>query len=385
MQFHSLDSEELFPGNSLFHSLRIHLRAGQIHVLTGPNGSGKSTLMRILAQRAGLFSDSAGSPNAIQAAEDVPQVSNVRSTERNESTPPSVWTDGSSAFYFPQLMPPAGGSGGERQRNRWEKLMEARPGSDGLILLDEPFRHLDQDFRSRALEFLASLKCHILVVSHDIDLLERADDILHLQAGQLQAYGGGYEIYRNIREAESEARKKEALRLTNEVGRLRGEERKIVSRQAHRTRKAEKDNLTQNIPKSLVHRQKGRAEKTAARLSSVQQRKQRQNGRKLQESRERLRLYVQENAIVTIPASLEKSPVLHWSHRCVMAGGRTIWKSEDRLSMENAERVWLQGPNGSGKTTLLRSIIKTSEESRASGGEDPIRGTFFYLDQDLLS
>ena len=48
MQFHSLDSEEVFPGDSLFSSLKIHLNHGQLMVLTGPNGSGKSTFLKIL-------------------------------------------------------------------------------------------------------------------------------------------------------------------------------------------------------------------------------------------------------------------------------------------------------------------------------------------------
>ncbi|MCB1138236.1 MAG: ABC-F family ATP-binding cassette domain-containing protein, partial [Leptospiraceae bacterium] len=297
----------------------------------------------------------------------------------------SVHGDVSVGFYLPQIIAPEERSGGQRQRSRWEVLMEARPGMDSLLLLDEPFRHLDQEFRLRALTFLEGLRCHMLIVSHDLDLLERADSILHLQAGEVQIYGGGYDTYRRIREAEGRARGAEAHRLQKEVGRLRSEERRIASRQIHRTRKAERDNLTQNIPKSLIHRQKGRAEKTAARLSNLQKRKQTENDQRLKDSKEQLSLYARDSGVVEIPASRERSPVLHWFHRKVMAGNRTIWKPEDLLSMDVGERVWLQGPNGSGKTTLLKCIVDTCEENRPCGHEDPIRGTYFYLDQDLLS
>ena len=162
MQFHSLDSEEVFPGDSLFSSLKIHLNHGQLMVLTGPNGSGKSTLLRLLARRAGIEAGTAG-----------------KDLCRSNPWPESVHGDVSVGFYLPQIIAPEERSGGQRQRSRWEVLMEARPGMDSLLLLDEPFRHLDQEFRLRALTFLEGLRCHMLIVSHDLDLLERADSILH--------------------------------------------------------------------------------------------------------------------------------------------------------------------------------------------------------------
>ena len=62
-------------------------------------------------------------------------------------------------------------SGGERRR---AELVRILFGGSELLLLDEPTNHLDADARTWLLKFLRSYRGALLVVSHDLDLLDEA-------------------------------------------------------------------------------------------------------------------------------------------------------------------------------------------------------------------
>jgi ATPase subunit of ABC transporter with duplicated ATPase domains len=62
-------------------------------------------------------------------------------------------------------------SGGERRR---VELVRILFGGSELLLLDEPTNHLDADARTWLLKFLRSYRGALVVVSHDLDLLDEA-------------------------------------------------------------------------------------------------------------------------------------------------------------------------------------------------------------------
>src|SRR5690606_15188262 len=62
-------------------------------------------------------------------------------------------------------------SGGERRRLELVRILFS--GSE-LLLLDEPTNHLDAEARSWMLRFLRSYSGALLVISHDLDLLDDA-------------------------------------------------------------------------------------------------------------------------------------------------------------------------------------------------------------------
>ena len=100
-------------------------------------------------------------------------------------------------------------SGGERRRLELARILFA--GSD-LLLLDEPTNHLDADARDWLLRYLVAFKGTLLVISHDLGLLDEAiTRVLHLDredeeaTGNLVAYKGTYSQYLAAREAERAA------------------------------------------------------------------------------------------------------------------------------------------------------------------------------------
>lgn len=115
-------------------------------------------------------------------------------------------------------------SGGERRRVELARILFA--GSD-MLLLDEPTNHLDIDAKTWLLNFLRNYKGALLVISHDLELLDEAiTRVLHLDRpneddiGMVYEYRGTYSQYKRSR-AEDEARaEKKAMMQAKEVARL---------------------------------------------------------------------------------------------------------------------------------------------------------------------
>src|SRR5204863_6145146 len=79
-------------------------------------------------------------------------------------------------------------SGGERRRMELARILFA--GSD-VLLLDEPTNHLDTDAKAWLMRFLASYRGALLVVTHDLALLDEAiTRVPHLEDGRLADYRG---------------------------------------------------------------------------------------------------------------------------------------------------------------------------------------------------
>jgi ATPase subunit of ABC transporter with duplicated ATPase domains len=89
-------------------------------------------------------------------------------------------------------------SGGERRRVELARILFA--GSDTL-LLDEPTNHLDIDAKTWLLGFLREYRGALLVISHDLELLDEAiTRVLHLDRPQEESVGSIVEDYRYRRD-----------------------------------------------------------------------------------------------------------------------------------------------------------------------------------------
>jgi ATP-binding cassette subfamily F protein 3 len=118
-------------------------------------------------------------------------------------------------------------SGGQRRRLELARLLYA--GGD-LLVLDEPTNHLDLDAKAWVMQFLRTSRSAVLVVSHDIALLDNAiDRVIAIDGGILDVYRGTYTRYleqRTAREAQrakdDRLRSQEMARLTATASRFRG-------------------------------------------------------------------------------------------------------------------------------------------------------------------
>src|SRR6185295_15594711 len=96
-------------------------------------------------------------------------------------------------------------SGGWRMRVALASVLFSQP---DLLLLDEPTNYLDLEATLWLEDHIARYPHTVIVISHDRDLLDTAVDwILHLEAGKLTLYRGGYTSF------ERQRRERQALDL----------------------------------------------------------------------------------------------------------------------------------------------------------------------------
>jgi ATPase subunit of ABC transporter with duplicated ATPase domains len=221
-------------------------------------------------------------------------------------------------------------SGGERRRVELARILFA--GSD-LLLLDEPTNHLDTDAKAWLMTFLASYRGGLLVVSHDLVLLDRSiTRILHLDEGSVVEYKGTYSQYRTARKKDEERTAKLAARQQAEIKRLST----LAESMRHQTEKRAR------VAKTLDTR----VARMRASAVNAPPRHRRVNVR------------------------LPDPP--HSGRRVLSVEG--LAKSYDgpavfedvRFGLDRGERLMVIGLNGAGKTSLLRIL---AGESDADVGE----------------
>ncbi len=97
-------------------------------------------------------------------------------------------------------------SGGQRRRVELARILFAETET---LLLDEPTNHLDLDAKAWLMEFLGAYRGGLLVISHDLHLLDSAiTSVLAVEDGSVEPYRGNYSYFL----AEREARRQQKLR-----------------------------------------------------------------------------------------------------------------------------------------------------------------------------
>jgi ATPase subunit of ABC transporter with duplicated ATPase domains len=135
-------------------------------------------------------------------------------------------------------------SGGERRRLELVRILFS--GSE-LLLLDEPTNHLDADARAWLLALLRSFRGALVVVSHDLDLLDDAiTRVIHVDresedaTGRLVEYRGTYSQYLATRERDEERLTKVVRRTNAEIARLQTLANSMRGQSAKRARVAKR-------------------------------------------------------------------------------------------------------------------------------------------------
>lgn len=219
-------------------------------------------------------------------------------------------------------------------------------GSAAVALLDEPTNNLDGDARERLYELVRGWRGALVVVSHDLALLELLDETAELRAGSLTTFGGPYSAYREWLEVQQEAAA-QTLRSAEQT--LRREKRQRIEaeeRIAHSERKGRKDAANSKYVKAVVNDRRNSAEKSQGSRRGL-----------LDDKVEAARAAVDlaERAVRDddrISVDLPDPGVPAGRRLAVLRGadGREV-------VVQGPERVALTGPNGVGKTTLLERLL----------------------------
>ena len=221
-------------------------------------------------------------------------------------------------------------SGGERRRVELARILFA--GSD-VLMLDEPTNHLDVDAKTWLMSFLRAYRGALLVVSHDLDLLDEAiTRVLHLDEGTIVEYKGTYSQYRAARQADEERQARVANRQAAEIKRL------------------------SDLADSMRHSSGKRARKAQTLDTRVERLRRDAISGPARERRYSIKLPQPPHA----PRTVVEVTGLSKSY-----GGPHIFEDVS-FAVEKGERLLVMGLNGAGKTSLLRILADQSEPNTGS-------------------
>ncbi|HEU5223646.1 MAG TPA: ATP-binding cassette domain-containing protein [Candidatus Lumbricidophila sp.] len=243
-----------------------------------------------------------------------------------------------------------------------------------IALLDEPTNNLDSDARARVYDLVRGWRGTLIVVSHDLTLLELMDDTAELRAGGLTVFGGPYSEFRAHVEAEQDAAL-QALRSAEQT--LKRERRQRIEaeeRIAHSERQGRKDAVNRKFVPAAINDRRNSAEKSAGARRGMLDEKVASARRAVDAADARVR----DDDHISIVLPDPGVPTGRRIARLVGADGR-------EFVLQGPERVALTGPNGVGKTTLLRQLV--ADELGAGHPMLPIGESFVphvgYLSQHL--
>ena len=211
-------------------------------------------------------------------------------------------------------------SGGERRRVELARVLFA---DCDLLLLDEPTNHLDSDAKKWLMDFLRGYRGAVIVVSHDLILLDEAiTRVLHLDAGRMREYRGTYSQYKAALVLEEKRLTSLAVRQEAEIKRL-------------------------SLLAEVMRRQ---TEKRARTAKSIFKRVDRLKAVQVSAPKRERKVKVSfpppphAGRVVLTVESLSKG-----------YGGPLVFRDVG-FELERGQRLLIMGLNGAGKTSLLRIL-----------------------------
>lgn len=231
-----------------------------------------------------------------------------------------------------------------------------------ITLLDEPTNNLDRAARAKLAAMVRAWKGTLIIVSHDLSLLELMDDTAELYAQTLSVFGGPYSEWRAWLDAEQDAAKQAEVTAAQA---LRKEKRQRIEAEvklAHRARTAKKAEIEKRVPKIVAHGLKMAAEVSAGKLRTEVGAKEDAARAAREEAGRRVR--ADASMKIELP-----DPQVSRSRRIA-----TVGDEERAWVIQGPERVALIGRNGAGKTTMLERLVASGVHNSGESseiGEDP--------------
>lgn len=324
-----------------FQRFSAQIQPGSRILIIGDNGTGKSTLLKIIQ---GIVEPTEGIIN--------------RSNEMVFGYVPQTITD------YPSL------SGGQRFNKTLSAALSSNP---DLLSLDEPTNHLDLKNRRSLIRMLRSLRCTLLVVSHDPEIMTLDfDEIWHIEHGTIEIFKGNYVAYRqehDLRERELIVRRE---RLHKEKRILRKAEQQEKKR-ASSSRAANKYENDKNLLGAMKESGSRTAGKMRKKLADIDQKI------KAGFADTFVHKKIEPNFnLNTRQLTSSKSIISIIDGSC---GYDQPLVTDINMQIKATDHIGIIGDNGTGKSTLLKAILHDSSVNVQGQWSVLAKVDIGYLDQ----
>jgi ATPase subunit of ABC transporter with duplicated ATPase domains len=401
-------SYHYFNQHTLFESVSFSISQGEKVSLIGNNGVGKSTLLKLLA---GELISSSGNIRTESKPYYVPQQINIKEQTIAEALGVSEKINALNAIY--------GGSseqihydilnddwdmenrchqaleywglrnvtldssisllsGGEKTKVLLAGLILHKP---DIVLLDEPTNHLDLSACKKLYEYISSAKASVVVVSHDVSLLNLLDTTYGLSPKGIRLYGGNYDFYREQKAIEDRALEQQihAEQTALRVARKKAQE--VRERQEKRSSQGEHSKQKDGVARIIMNARGNLAENSSTKLREKHSDIINNTRQRLSALRDR-QLQNAELKINFEDAKLHKGKILISAHGLNFGYMKDefLWQSPINIEIRSGERIHVRGNNGSGKTTFLKLLLR--ELSPIQGKIIRSDFSYVYLDQE---
>jgi len=214
-----------------------------------------------------------------------------------------------------------------------------------ITLLDEPTNNLDEVLREAVLDMVRTWPGTLIIVSHDLGLLDLMDATAELHNQSLTVFGGGYSQWREAQEVMQAAAIQAVKTARQEVRVAKRQRVETLERTARSLAKGKQKALGEGLGKSARYHQQNGAELSAGQVRGVADDRVAAAQSTLADASELVRR--EEHISIDLPdpgvAASRKVLELTWA--------------DQHYIVKGPERVALTGRNGVGKTTLIETML----------------------------